>query len=252
MSLLSLLPQEIFAMLLVFARVGVCIMFLPGMSEAFVPMRMRLMLALGVSLVLTPLVDVPAIPTAALMTFVWLAREILVGLLLGMVARLMLSAMDVAGNIIATQSGIANAMLLNPAMTQQAGIVSVFLTIMGAMAVLAADLHHLAIIALKQSYAVIPVLKPVIIDDFTNYISKMVQFSFDLGVRLAAPLLVVGLVFNLGLGILNRLMPQIQIFFVGAAAQTGLGIFIFMVSLGLIIPAFLERYQFAYQDWMNF
>jgi flagellar biosynthesis protein FliR len=251
-TLTTYLPNEVFCFLLVMARVGTTVMLLPGFAEAFIPMRFRLAIALGISLVIMPTMTLPTMPNAVLMVFVFLAREIFIGMMLGMIGKLLLAALDAAGMIIATQSGIASAMLLNPSLTQQGGITSVFLTMVGVMAVLAGDLHHLPLIALRQSYHLIPIMGTVQVGDMAYYMATLIQQSFTFGVQLSAPLLVVGLVFHLGLGILNRLIPQIQVYFVAVSAQMGLGIFIFWLSLAAVVLSFLERFQGAYQGWFDF
>ena len=110
----SLLPQQIFAFLLIFARLGALLMVFPGIGEGFVSTRFRLGLALAVSFLLTaPLAGrLPALPADGGTLFLLVGTETLVGLSIGLAARLLLTSLNVAGNVIALQTGLGFAIAL--------------------------------------------------------------------------------------------------------------------------------------------
>jgi flagellar biosynthetic protein FliR len=153
-TIVEYLPQQAFALIFIFARVGAMLMLVAGIGEAFISERIRLGIALGIALLLVPIIPVPAVPSSPLMLFILLAGEVLIGVFFGLLARFMMAAMDMAGMIIGAQSGLANAMIFNPAAATQGALVGYFISMIAVMGVLAMDLHHLAIAAIKDSYFV--------------------------------------------------------------------------------------------------
>src|SRR3712207_1162928 len=152
-----LIPEIAAAFMLTFARVGTLVMLMPGIGEQMIPPRARLGLALLLSLVLFPLTRtlLPAGGAPASVVGV-LIGEIAVGFVLGLSARMVLAALQTAGNIVAQQLGLAFAMTVDPAMGGQQAAIGNFLTLLGITLIFAADLHHLAITAIRDSYAFLP------------------------------------------------------------------------------------------------
>ena len=150
----SLLPALAAAYLLIFARIGTMIMLLPGFGEMGVPVRVRLSVALLLTAIFLPLhrqayaIDLRDYGPVLLM----LAQELLVGAVLGMTARLTISALNVAGSVIAQQMGLGFATAVDPTRGPQDVIVGNFLTVLGITLIFATDLHHLVIAALNDSY----------------------------------------------------------------------------------------------------
>jgi flagellar biosynthetic protein FliR len=105
------------------------------------------------------------------------------------------------------------------------------------------DLDHMLIRALVESYDVFPVAPHLPVGDMSDIIARAVGHSFVIGVQIAAPFMVVGLLLFSGLGLLARLMPQVQIFFVSQPLQVGLGLAIFAIVMPAILLFWLERFQ---------
>ena len=240
------LLTNIYYFLICFARIGTAFAFLPGFAETYVPSNVRIALALGVTLTTAPLVQpiLPPQPGNVADLTLLIAQEILIGGYLGMAARLLLSALDVAANVIAQQTGLASAMSFNPAMGTQGTVVSAFLGMLAIILVFVTDLHHLILLAVTRSYEVLPATGPPPIGDFADMIARMLGASFEFGLRLAAPFLVLGTLFNLGMGILARLMPQLQIFIVALPLQIIVG----LVLIGLILQGILFNWLAYFQQ----
>lgn len=238
----TILPDLAALFILVFARVGTMVMLLPGLGERFVLNRAKLAIAVFIALLMVPvarpLMQVPADP-AALMAL--LISEILIGAVLGLSARIIMTALQSAGVIIANQIGLAFATAVDPAMGQQNPSIGNFLTILGVTLVLVTDLHHLAIGAIHNSYAMLPPGAYPSIGDASALGLQAVSRSFAIAVQLAAPFIVFGLLFNLGLGILARLMPQFQVFFLGAPASILIGMAILGAIVSVIMSVFLTE-----------
>ena len=154
----------------------------------------------------------------------------------------MLLTLDSAGRFIATSIGMANAQIFNPSISNQASIPGLMLTTMGIMILFATNMHHTLILAVIDSYSLFPpgVLMPV--GDFSLVISRTVSDSFKIALQISAPFIVLSLVFFMGLGMLARLMPQLQIFFVGLPIQITGGIFLFSVILSGLFTVFINYY----------
>jgi flagellar biosynthetic protein FliR len=236
----SFLPTFAAAFILCFARIGTMVMLLPGLGELSVPPRVRLTVALVLTAVILPLhrsayqADLRAFGPVMLL----LGQELLVGAVLGMVARLTISALQVAGSVVAQQMGLGFVTAIDPNQGQQGLIVGNFLTILGITMLFAADLHHLVIAALNDSYALFRPGEIPIIGDVAAMLGMTVTSAFRIGVQLAAPFLVFGLLFNLGLGVLSRLMPQMQVFFVGMPLSILIGFVILLLVVGAMMTTF--------------
>lgn len=239
-----LLGGEVFAYLLVVARIGTIVMLLPGFGELSIPARIRLTLALAIALVMYPLVrDVlPAQPAQPWQLAVLIGGEVGVGALVGGAGRIMFSAIHVGGTVIGAATGLSFAQSVDPSQGGQSVSVTTFLTVMAVALIFAADLHYVMIAAMEQSYRLFAPARLPEIGDFNQFVVGAVGHAFALGVQIAAPFLVFGLLFNIGLGLIARLMPQLQVFFLAAPAQILAGFGILLVTLGAGMTWFLDAF----------
>src|ERR1700743_3119371 len=153
---ISLLPALAATFMLVFARVGAMVMLLPGLGESNIPVRVKLAIALLLTLIILPLhrsayhVDMNSLAGVLVLVL----HEIVIGVILGATARVTLSALQVAGSVIAQQMGLGFVTSIDPTQGQQGVLVGNFLTMLGITMLFATDSHHLVIAALSDSYAV--------------------------------------------------------------------------------------------------
>lgn len=240
--LADLLVANVYQTMLVFARVGAAVMVLPGFGEGFVFPRARLVLALLVAVVIAPVVApaLPPMPASDGLALGLVAREVLVGLALGGIIRFLIAAVGIAGAIVATQTGLAAASMFDPAQGDQIAVVGRFLTVAVTVALFTADLHHTMLEALADSYALMPPLDLPPIGDLAALGLEWFGAAFMVATQLAAPLIVAGIVFFLGLGVLARLMPHMPVFFVIIPVQIGAGIALFMIALSTMMLWYLD------------
>jgi flagellar biosynthetic protein FliR len=238
----SFLPVLAAAFLLAFARIGTMVMLLPGLGELTVSTRVRLTLALVLTAVILPLhrADYQLDLRAFGPVVIALIQELLVGAVLGLVARMTIAALQIAGSVVAQQMGLGFVTAVDPTQGQQGMIVGNFLAVLGVTMIFATDLHYLVIAALNDSYVLFKPGEVPIMGDVAHVISNTVTGAFRIGVQLAAPFLVFGLLFNLGLGVLSRLMPQMQVFFVGMPLSILIGFLILLLVLGAMMMTFLD------------
>jgi flagellar biosynthesis protein FliR len=235
---------------LVFARLSAALMLMPGIGEAYVSIQIRLAVAIVLTIVISPLVigTLPILPATPLELMILILGEIVVGIMIGMAARLTMSALHVAGTVIAFQSSLGFALFVDPTQGTQGALIATFLTILGLVLVFASGLHMMMIRALADSYVLFTPGQLPPLGDFAALALRYVSSSFRVGIQIAAPFIVFGLVFYIGLGILARLLPQIQIFFIAIPLQ----IFLALIILGLVLAPsmiwFLDHFELRFSE----
>jgi flagellar biosynthetic protein FliR len=241
---ISLLPVLAAAFMLVFARVGAMVMLMPGFGEVNIPVRIRLGIALALTLILLPLhraafqINLENLQSLLLL----MIHEILIGVVLGATARITLSALAVAGSVIAQQLGLGFVTAIDPTQGQQGALIGNFLTLLALTLLFATDMHYLVIAAIDKSYAIFTPGEVLPSGDIAALATRTFAEAFKIGIQLSAPFLVFGLVFNLGLGVLARLMPQMQVYFVGVPLSIFAGFLILMIVIGTIMGTFMDYF----------
>src|SRR5271154_6707742 len=246
----SVLPALAATFMLVFARIGSMVMLLPGLGESNIPVRVKLGIALMLTLIILPLhrdayhVDLQSLPAL----LVLMLHEIIIGVVLGATARVTLSALQVGGSVIAQQMGLGFVTSVDPTQGQQGVVIGNFLTMLGLALLFATDSHYLVIAALDDSYRIFAPGEFMPSGDVAALATQAFATAFKIGVQLAAPFLVFGLVFNIGLGVLARLMPQMQVYFVGVPLSILAGFLVFSFVLVAMMGAFLNYFNGVMHD----
>jgi flagellar biosynthetic protein FliR len=249
---IRILPEFAIAFALTFARVGTMMMLIPGLSERSTPARVRLGMAVLVTLVALPLVragmpknadNLPAI-------LMFLFAELAIGFTFGLAARFLMGSLQTAGVLIAQQIGLSFAMSVDPVHGDQgqAAVVSSFLTLLGVSLIFATNLHHVALMGIVDSYNSFSPGQALKSGDAVQLALGVAHAAFNTAVQLSAPFLVFGLVFNAGLGILSRMMPQLQVFFLAMPASLLIGVIILILTLSLMMDGFLHQVGSTFRD----
>lgn len=244
------LVQGVFAFILTFVRIGAAITIMPGVGDSFTPANVRLYIALGLSLVLAPVVA-PMLPNPVPVTgvlFVLIVMEFIIGLFFGTIARIFIVALDTAGMVISLVSGLGNAQLFNPAFSTQGSLIGAFLSVTGVVLLFATNLHHLLFYGLIGSYELFPVGALPDTGGMAEMMSHAIASSFLIGVQLAAPFMVVSMMLYIGMGVLTRLMPQIQVFMLAMPLQ----ILLSLITMSLVISAVMLFWLHSFESGMIF
>ena len=247
---ISLLPILAATFMLVFARIGSMVMLLPGFGESNIPVRIKLGIALLLTLIILPLhrnayrIDLQSINPLLIM----MIHEVIVGIVLGATARVTLSALQVGGAVIAQQMGLGFVTSVDPTQGQQGVLIGNFLTMLGVTLLFATDSHYLVIAALNDSYNIFAPGDLTPSGDIAALATRAFAAAFKIGMQLSAPFLVFGLVFNVGLGVLARLMPQMQVYFVGVPLSILAGFLIFSLVLVAMMGTFLNYFNGVMHD----
>lgn len=249
MNLDQFLPANAFAAMLVFARIGSAMMLLPGFGEVYVPARARLLFALILSALLLPILApvLPPIPPSVAQLVLILGGEIVIGVFIGTLARVLLATLQIAGQVVSIQTGLSNAQIFNPMEASQDSIPSSFYSILGVLLIFLTNLHHMMLHGLVDSYAVfVPGHLPPV-EDLSQTIARAVAGSFRLAIEMAAPFIVLGTVFFVGLGLIARLVPQLQVLFITQPLQIMGGLLLMgliaATGMGWFLQGFAQQFQ---------
>lgn len=251
---LDWLPNTAFLYLLMFSRIGAILMLMPALGEDMIPLRMRLSFALAFTLVLYPLLSpsLPSMPEDVMAIIGLIFHELAIGIILGAIVRISVMATQVAGAIIAFQTGLSSAMAADPTQVgMQGAVFGSFLSFLGMVLIFATDLHHMALAATYDSYMVFPLDAPLMFDDAAQLAIRTVASAFSVGIQMSAPFIVFGLVFNLGAGILARLMPALQVYFLLMPANIIIGLVLFAMLLVMMMGWYLSHFEAHLAMWRD-
>ncbi|OYU50597.1 MAG: flagellar biosynthetic protein FliR [Rhizobiales bacterium PAR1] len=249
---IRLLPEFAIAFMLVFARVGTMMMLMPAIAERSAPDRVRLSLAVLLTLITLPIVraglpktldNLPPVVTL-------LITEALIGFTFGLAGRFVMSSLQTAGVLISQQIGLSYTMIMDPTHGDrgQSAVMSSFFTMLGVGLIFAANLHHVALMGIVDSYKSLAPGELPTSGDAVQLAITVANSAFSVGVQLSAPFLVFGLVFNVGLGVLSRMMPQLQVFFLAMPATVLIGTIILIFVLSLMMDGFLTHVAAVFRD----
>lgn len=207
-----------------FKTAGMCCIG-PIFSSKEIPLKIRILFVVCITLSIG--FNVPKDSSGA--TLLTMFLECLIGLFIGMIARILFVLFDIAAQIISTFLNLSNAVLFNPTVGDQSNLISVFLNISGIAIFVYLDLHFLIINALFDLQSTS--LQNIHINDGIILIFKVLTDSFRIGLHLSAPFFLSGLAVQVLLGIINRIIPQIQIFFISIPFQIFICLTILLGSL---------------------
>lgn len=236
--------NQVYAAGLIFARLGAMLMLMPGIGDTTVPPRIRLAFAFLMTLTLMPVVA-NALPVPGSMGSLAAAiiKEVLIGLMIGSILRLFMSSLAAAGEVISIQTTLAFAQTAAPGQAAPSTSLGAFLAVLGVTLVMTTDLHHMFLAAMVRSFTLFPFERTIPVEDSVQLAIQTVAGSFRLGIQLAAPVIVFSLIFNIATGLVGRVMPQFQVFFVATPLIVLLGLSIFALSLGVIGTVWVNRYR---------
>jgi flagellar biosynthetic protein FliR len=166
---------------------------------------------------------------------------------IGSIARIFMAALDTGGMLMSMQIGLANAQIFNPAFATQGSIMGAFLSITGALLLFATNLHHVLLSAIMDSYTTFPpgTIANDFAGDMASMISNAITKSFAIGVHMAMPFIIVTTMIFVGMGILARLMPQLQVFMLSIPVQIAIGLLTFVICASSAMLYWLGHYETA-------
>ncbi|TNE62079.1 MAG: flagellar biosynthetic protein FliR [Alphaproteobacteria bacterium] len=249
----DILPAEAFGFLLVTVRMAALVMIMPVLGDHSVPARMRVAFAMMVSIIVygTVRTQLPPMPGNIFDLAALMIRELTIGLMMGLVTRILLTSTHVAGSLIAFQTGLAAAQSFDPSQGSQSVIVATFMTLIAVTLITVTDLHHLLIMGMANSYVRFPAGMALPVADFATVTVRYVSSSFMLGSQMALPFIVFGIVYNVGLGLVARMVQGFQVFFIGMPINLFLGFTLIMLLMGSMMNLFLDQFRVLLLDFVG-
>ena len=242
MDLANLTVNNVFAILLVFSRIGTILMILPGIGDSYVGVRFRLLLALSISILISHLIpNLPPYPNSPFILTKILLIEMFIGVFIGLLIKSMLTIVHIVGSAIASSSGLGSAMLFDPSQNTQGAIVASFFSILSVTLIFSSDLHHLFIRGFSDSYEIFRAGEEIDMADFTDYFLENFREIFIMSIKMLAPQLVVSILMLMAAGVLSRLMPALQIFFLITPIQLLVTFAILMLTLSSIMTWYIDN-----------
>ncbi|HWE72881.1 MAG TPA: flagellar biosynthetic protein FliR [Stellaceae bacterium] len=249
MDINQFLPNNTFGALLIFARIGTAMMLLPGFGEVYVPQRYRLLFALMFSALLLPVLSpiLPPLPASPGDLVAVLGSELVIGAFIGTMTRIILAALQTAGQIVSVQTGLSYAQVFNPIEASQDSVPSGFYAVLGVLLIFLTNTHHLMLRGLVDSYAVFQPGRLPPVEDLSQTMSHAVAASFKLSMEMAAPFIVLGTIFMIAIGLIGRLVPQLQILFITQPLQILGGLLLMgllaATGMGWFLQSFADQFQ---------
>lgn len=219
-------------------------MFIPAVGETNVPTVVKVIIAVAVSLLIfSSQPNNILLPDSAVSIAILLFGEISIGIMIGLATKFIISAIHVFGLVMATQSGLASAMLFDPSQATQGSLFGNFFTTLAVMLILSLDLHLVIISGLADTYKHLPIGDTKHFESFSELLIRSSSSAFITGVKMSLPFLAVSLMLFLGVGILAKLMPQLQIFSLIFPIQIMINVLVFIFILSSLSMWFVDYYQ---------
>ena len=247
-NLTDLISGGVYTLLLIFMRFGTAMMLLPGFGDVYVPATIRFLLIIGLSFILMPLLQpvLPAAPDSVAGLTSLIFTEVGLGIFIGTVSRFFMASLEIAGTIISMQTGLSSAAMFNPQMQTQGTAFGTLMSLTAVMIIFATNLHHMLLRAVLDSYNFFPPGTVPNSGDLAATIVQLLSDVFIIGVQMSAPFIVLGFVFFWGLGLLARLMPQVQVFLIAQPIQILVGLVILGITISVMIAFWLDHFTSAF------
>ncbi len=233
--------QQVWQFLVVLVRTAVIVSALPLLGGQTVPARIKIGLAVAISMVLTPIVTftLPSNWLEPAYMVMALAAEVLVGLVLGFAMRLVMAAVELAGAVLGFQVGFAMANALDPVSQVQTPVFGQLLTVLATLMYFQIDGHLLVILALGSSFQLIPPFGAHLSGPLLTDVTGLMQGSYEIGIKLALPVMAATFLVHVTMGLLGRLVPQMNILLASFPVTISVG----LIVLGLGLPFFSLVFQ---------
>ncbi|MBN8771228.1 MAG: flagellar biosynthetic protein FliR [Thiobacillus sp.] len=247
--MISLTDAQLNAWLISFiwplTRILGLIMVAPVFGHSSVPRRVKIGLGVFIALIIAP--TLPPMPDVGLGS--WhglfiLIQQLLIGMAIGFIMRIVFAAVEAAGEIVGLQMGLGFASFFDPQSAGQTIVISQFFNLLASLLFLAVNAHLLLLGILVESFKSLPISpQPLSTAGFYS-VANYGSVVFSVGLQLALPLIAILLMTNLALGILTRSAPQLNIFAIGFPITLGVG----LIALDITLPYFTPQFEHMFRN----
>jgi flagellar biosynthetic protein FliR len=238
----DLILDHAFGLVMVLARIGATLAFLPGLGETTIPAVVKAGMVLTLTILLLPIVEpaLPPRPSSEVALGLMVMTELANGLWFGWLARVLTTSLPLAGQYIADFAGLANVLLPNPELGAQTTAIAQLYDVAVPALILSSGLYTVLLSALVGFYQLIPPGTVAWVPDSAAMTVSVVAQSFNLALRLAAPFILAAVAWHVAIGLIARLVPRLQVFFVALPGQIGLGLLLLAAIAAPMIGAWIE------------
>ena len=227
-----------------FARISALFMVMPLLGTRMVPTRIRLWLAVAITLAVAPVLPpMPRVDAISVASFVIILNQLLIGIVLGFIVEMLTQVFVLAGQLIAMQTGLGIATTVDPSQGASVVVISQWLLFMVGLVFLSLNGHLVLIEILVQSFVSLPV---GMISWTPEELGSVVQWSawmFAAALVISLPALTALLIVNLAFGVMTRAAPQLNIFALGFPVTMIIGLFILWLTMTDMALAFQEHME---------
>ncbi|MBF0526073.1 MAG: flagellar biosynthetic protein FliR [Deltaproteobacteria bacterium] len=234
MNLFNITPAHIETFLLIFFRIAAVLFVSPITGAKSVPTRTKIGLAMVITFVLMPVVEIPPLKTNLFALVVGMIGEVMIGALIGLTVQFVLGAVELAGQIMGFQMGLSIVSAFDPMTNAQASVIGNFQNMVATLFFLCFNAHHVFLTGFAESFIMIPPLTVSLSGATSSVLMDLFSKMFILSLKFSAPVMAMNLFINLTLGVLGRTAPQMNIFMLGLPIQIAGG----MVAIALATPVF--------------
>jgi flagellar biosynthetic protein FliR len=233
--------EELFRFLFLLVRLSAMVLTFPLLSSRMIPAHLKIVCIVVLSLSLYPAVRTQNIrlPQGPIHLGLLLLGELFIGMIIGFVAQVLFASIQLGGTLMNRQMGLSMANILDPNNGQQTPIVANFQYILAILLFFSMQMHHWFIYAMAESLHAIPLLEFTVSKTVLNPLVILLDKAFMMAINIAAPVIVTLLLANIALGIMARLVPQMNIFILSFSVNFGIG----LVALGLALPYLLGSFR---------
>lgn len=243
-------PQgTVLVLFAIFCRIGACIMTLPGFSSARISMTVRFFLAFAVSMAMTPILFdtiYPRVSAGGAILIGVIVGELLIGMMYGLVPRFFVLGLQFAGSAISMAIGLntpgASDILEDTPENQMTNLISFG----GLLVLFMLDFHHVVFRALVDSYGVMPLGGMPDSQKMLITLTDTLSQTFMLMLRLASPFLIFGLMFNFAVGLVNKLAPQVPVFYISTPYLLMGGLLLVYFTIAAMVMQFAQYFPMIF------
>jgi flagellar biosynthetic protein FliR len=230
---------------LAFTRIMAVLIHIPMLGGQTVPSQVRIAFGLVLAAVMLPWQPLPPEATAlGLFGFAAaILAQLIIGTLAGFAANLTFGAVQIAGETMGIGSGFGSGRVFNPAMGESGSVFDQFFVMVAVLLFLVIDAHHIFLVALQRTFTILPLDAALPVGALDTMLRLTAQL-IAAGVEMALPVLAALLLTDLTLGLLARVAPQVQVFFLGLPLKVGVS----LAALGILFSVLLPMLSSLYNE----
>jgi flagellar biosynthetic protein FliR len=236
----EILISDFLTGLMIFLRIGAMLSFVPFYNSNSIPMLLRLALSLVLTYIL--FFNVETYPFSQndsfMLLFLYGIKEVIVGIIMGFTLNIVFQGISFAGLLVGRDMGLAMSSMFDPVSGDDGNIVATLLSMAAVIVFILIDGHHFVVHSLSYSFSIIPINGLSITEDALELMVKYTGSIFILAVKIASPVIVAFFLVHIASGIITRVSPSFQVFFVLLPLKIGLGLFLIVLVMPLYIYLF--------------